>query len=367
MPASRAEVWVTNPGGGSARDLVLGTKGLLTGTTAGDTWPAVPLAEVRMQAGPTFAPFAARAGQPAAAQPATAPDGWPLDLTLPRRTPALSGDTPAPQLRAMLLGPPSGPGTPAPGLPAASPGCIFLPSGGAWRRQITFEQNDAAGEFKLGSEVVDAAGHPFTDAAGSRVTLIPPMVYPHAVTWQDLMAALAQQDATKTPRHVCPRLGTQEVWELVNKTGEMHNFHIHQSKFRLADGNDRGAPPGLVVAQRQSCTASPEAAVCDPGNVIGQVMPEFDGAIPAGPVDVWHDTLPVPPMANETPGRVFVSIPFKAPEQLGRFVYHCHILEHEDGGMMAPVEVVRPTPAVAQGAPLPATLAATGQNLYHHH
>jgi suppressor of ftsI len=29
-----------------------------------------------------------------------------------------------------------------------------------------------------------------------------------------------------------------------------------------------------------------------------------------------------------------------APVQVGRFVFHCHILEHEDGGMMAPIEVL---------------------------
>jgi len=34
---------------------------------------------------------------------------------------------------------------------------------------------------------------------------------------------------------------------------------------------------------------------------------------------------------------VVVDIPFS---QLGEFVYHCHILEHEDGGMMAKIQVV---------------------------
>jgi L-ascorbate oxidase len=37
------------------------------------------------------------------------------------------------------------------------------------------------------------------------------------------------------------------------------------------------------------------------------------------------------------PSRVVVSIPFT---QVGDFVYHCHILEHEDGGMMAKISVV---------------------------
>ena len=40
------------------------------------------------------------------------------------------------------------------------------------------------------------------------------------------------------------------------------------------------------------------------------------------------------------PGRVFLNLTFKKREQIGRYVYHCHILEHEDGGMMAPIEVL---------------------------
>ena len=38
-------------------------------------------------------------------------------------------------------------------------------------------------------------------------------------------------------------------------------------------------------------------------------------------------------------------IDFRNPIITGRFVYHCHILEHEDGGMMAVAEVVAPSAA----------------------
>jgi hypothetical protein len=62
-----------------------------------------------------------------------------------------------------------------------------------------------------------------------------------------------------------------------------------------------------------------------------------------------HDTFPVPPALTDAtgsnpnpaiPGRVFLRLTFKRREQIGRYVYHCHILEHEDGGMMAPIEVL---------------------------
>jgi FtsP/CotA-like multicopper oxidase with cupredoxin domain len=38
-------------------------------------------------------------------------------------------------------------------------------------------------------------------------------------------------------------------------------------------------------------------------------------------------------------GEVKVVIPFTNPTIVGRFVYHCHILAHEDKGMMATIEV----------------------------
>ena len=59
----------------------------------------------------------------------------------------------------------------------------------------------------------------------------------------------------------------------------------------------------------------------------------------AGELTKWHDTIPVPPQK-----RVYLIMSFDAPEQIGRFVFHCHILKHEDNGLMAPIEVWAPTP-----------------------
>ncbi|HEY0837781.1 MAG TPA: multicopper oxidase domain-containing protein, partial [Azospirillum sp.] len=126
--------------------------------------------------------------------------------------------------------------------------------------------------------------------------------------------------------HVCSPFGTSEVWELVNTTNFPHNFHMHQVKFRLAHPAElkaMGVKTGPIV---------------DPqGTMNGLYLPE-DG----GGVDVWHDTLPLPPSSQDgtTPGRAFVVINFRAVEQIGTFVYHCHILGHEDNGMMAVMEVI---------------------------
>ena len=152
----------------------------------------------------------------------------------------------------------------------------------------------------------------------------------------------ASASAPGSVPHLCAPLGSVEVWELVNTTNELHNFHIHQTKFRLARAGDAGAPPGLTAA----------TAVQDPGHVVINQIPEFANPQSVDGVDVWHDTIPIPPTdAKGIPGVVFIAIPFTDPVQIGTFVFHCHILEHEDGGMMAAFEVYDPR-RTAQATPI---------------
>ncbi len=120
-----------------------------------------------------------------------------------------------------------------------------------------------------------------------------------------------------------------EIWEIVNLAGELHNFHIHQTKFRVVDPN--AAPSSPLY----SCVLS--------GG------PQDGGATQP----VYEDNAPLPYATSETNPNgcigladyhagnckatpVWLEIPFK---WAGEFVYHCHILEHEDGGMMNKVIV----------------------------
>jgi len=108
--------------------------------------------------------------------------------------------------------------------------------------------------------------------------------------------------------NLCIRYGSVERWVLVNDTDECHNFHIHQTRFRisgiaLVEGDKANACLGDRKASKQFKTL--------------------------------HDNYPLPPGS-----RVVVDIAFTRPQQIGKFVYHCHILGHEDKGMMATVEVV---------------------------
>lgn len=98
------------------------------------------------------------------------------------------------------------------------------------------------------------------------------------------------------------QVGAVEEWTVRNVTGEHHVFHIHQTDF-------------LVTATNGSAL--------DMLKVL--------------------DTINVPFARNGVPGEVKLIIPFLPDRIEGRFVYHCHILEHEDGGMMANI-LVQPRP-----------------------
>jgi len=101
-------------------------------------------------------------------------------------------------------------------------------------------------------------------------------------------------------------VGTIEEWTVNNATAEFHVFHIHQTDFQVIEIN--GKPQ------------------------------EFVG---------YQDSINVPFQATDSdpPGSVKLLIDFRNPDIVGKFVYHCHILEHEDGGMMAIAEVVNPAGA----------------------
>ena len=111
------------------------------------------------------------------------------------------------------------------------------------------------------------------------------------------------------PPNLTAAWGAREYWLLVNDSDECHNFHIHQTKFLVLDGDFSASGPGA------QCLG--DRGVAPPVNR-----------------NVLHDTYPLPPRS-----RVLVELRFDGPK-LGRFVFHCHILEHEDKGMMATIAVV---------------------------
>jgi len=100
--------------------------------------------------------------------------------------------------------------------------------------------------------------------------------------------------------NIIAKQGTVEDWVIENRSSELHAFHIHQLHFMLLDY--RGNPVN-------------EPFLRDTVNV-----PYYDGK-----------TLAYP--------SVRLRMDFRDPNTVGDFVYHCHLLEHEDGGMMGLIRV----------------------------
>ena len=126
-------------------------------------------------------------------------------------------------------------------------------------------------------------------------------------------------------KDLCVRKGSTVKFRLINATSEAHNFHLHQSKF---DVTYFDAPA--------SATASPSR-----GTLRNATMRRISRLLAPGFKQV--DSVPVLPVQVEADGTmrhiVELNVSFDRPQQVGDFVFHCHILEHEDKGMMNTIKV----------------------------
>jgi L-ascorbate oxidase len=217
------------------------------------------------------------------------------------------------------------------------------------------DPNWRAETFVLGSSIIGPDGQDYDEDG----VLLPdgPLLQPAEMS--DLKSDL------------CVPFGDEETWELVNLSEEVHNFHLHQNKFKVLREDPQGRQ--LMVIQ------DPLDAVNIPDALITK----------AGEEGVTHDTIIVPRGAaapsetvagdcnidlvtaanpnghfvKENPavmayrvrhgsvcrgnyrdgdkaGAIGLGIPFTRTETIGRYVYHCHILEHEDLGMMSSIRVL---------------------------
>ncbi len=98
------------------------------------------------------------------------------------------------------------------------------------------------------------------------------------------------------------RQGTVEDWVVENRAREAHSFHIHQLHFQVME---RDGIPDIEPIMRDTID-----------------LPYWDG----------H---------SQNYPSVKLRMDFRDPDIVGTFLYHCHILEHEDAGMMGSIRVVR--------------------------
>jgi spore coat protein A, manganese oxidase len=120
----------------------------------------------------------------------------------------------------------------------------------------------------------------------------------------------------KTPWHAPvtekPVLNTTEIWEFVNLTDDVHPIHLHMVRFQILDRR-RFDAFDYMTAGKLRFTSPP---------------------MPPEPNELgWKDTVRV---NSKTVTRIIV--PFVGYP--GRYVWHCHILEHEDNEMMRPYEIL---------------------------
>jgi spore coat protein A len=109
-----------------------------------------------------------------------------------------------------------------------------------------------------------------------------------------------------------PTLNSTEIWELMNLTDDSHPIHLHLVRFQVLDR--RPLNTSVYLYQNK--------------------LVYTGDAIPPEPHEMgWKDTV------RATPGactRIIVNF----SGYKGRYVWHCHILEHEDNEMMRPYEVI---------------------------
>lgn len=105
-----------------------------------------------------------------------------------------------------------------------------------------------------------------------------------------------------------PMLNSTEIWSFLNLTDDSHPIHLHMVRFQLLDRK----PFDLSVYHLTGKVIFTGPAVSLTANEMG-----------------WKDTVRVDPM---TVTRIIV----KFEGFTGRYVWHCHMLEHEDNEMMRP-------------------------------
>jgi FtsP/CotA-like multicopper oxidase with cupredoxin domain len=121
-----------------------------------------------------------------------------------------------------------------------------------------------------------------------------------------------------------PTLHQPEIWRLINLTGDTHPIHVHLDAFQVLDRH-----PATVEQPDDGITAVGTSATVrighDPGDGIPHRLDDNERGL--------KDTVRVNP--NEV-----VDIVVRFEVFCGRYMYHCHILEHEDHDMMRPFVVM---------------------------
>ena len=109
-----------------------------------------------------------------------------------------------------------------------------------------------------------------------------------------------------------PALNSTEIWSFINPTDDTHPIHLHTVRFQILDRQHY--EPWTYLTKKQFRFLGPR--------------------VPPQPAEAgWKDTV-------RADSKMVTRIIVKFDSYPGRYVWHCHILEHEDNEMMRPYEIV---------------------------
>jgi spore coat protein A len=203
------------------------------------------------------------------------------------------------------------------------------------RKVALFEGEDNFGRLQplLGT------AEPATDAQGK------PINWPDTKPYIDegLIGQMEGSIAWHSPTTENPKMNSTEEWEIFNVTGDAHPVHLHLVHYEILGRQQinyntatEGAANGIVVEDQKVIQHDGEVGKGfrivqppDPADAYGAV-------VPLGPDDGYVENAPKD-MVTALPGQITtIRVTF---DRSGRYVWHCHILSHEDHEMMRVLEV----------------------------
>jgi spore coat protein A len=190
----------------------------------------------------------------------------------------------------------------------------------AVRRAVALVEQELEGETNMLTmrELTPVADE---DSAEPLITIIAPDVHGEDRTVARYRTVACHFEDTVT---FFPTLGEYEVWQFINLTGDTHPMHIHLDPFQVL-----ARYPVTVTVPDGGITDTGTAAIVRHGRGPDD---EVEHALDANELGL-KDTVRVNP-------KEIVELAVRFETHSGRYMYHCHILEHEDRDMMRPIVIM---------------------------
>jgi spore coat protein A len=136
---------------------------------------------------------------------------------------------------------------------------------------------------------------------------------------------LMNQRHWEDPIEETPKAGSTEIWRIINKTDDAHPIHLHLAPFQILDRQPFEPVEDVDPNAPQMLTLTGPPALAPDDERFG--LKDTVQSLPAQMVRILI-RFDLPTSAVVTPGQTF------------RYVFHCHMLEHEENEMMRPYDVI---------------------------